>query len=558
MRGLLLALGLSAGLITCAIVFRPVLPIDETRYLSVAWEMKWRGDYVVSHMSGHTYSHKPPLLFWLINVVWAVFGELEIFARLVAPTAGLVCLYLVRLVARGFWPDDSKSQWLAPVLMSATFFWCIFLPMTMFDTLVTLSLLISTIGLQRACAGQSFRGWSIVGLGIGLGLLAKGPVIFLFVIPGSLAFAWLQREKVSADQQKKFVARWSLGTLVAILMGAAIVLSWAIPSALIGGSEYAHDLFFGQTAGRMVKSFAHKRPVYWYVPFLPLAALPWIAFRPTWSFWRVTKSDRIVKMLLAWIACTFTLFSLVSGKQLHYILPLVPLWTLVVARTISSQAESRQVSKLDVLPVAVCSFATMIVPILLDHVPGLTQQGLSGLVDSWISVAFGLLGLAVVAAPIRSMLQQIGLIACTAVMWSCFFLAGTTNYWQGCGLTGLAREVAKHDAPIIWFGDNQAQLNFLGRIRHIEQAADPAELAEKLASAAEAWIIYPAVKARRSDQSPEPGPREITPADQARAEEIADQLLKDSQQHKSELSFLFTRNRELYTEDYYLLRVTTR
>ena len=49
---------------------RPLLPVDETRYLSVAWEMWQRGDFLVPHLDGVPYSHKPPLLFWLVHGLW--------------------------------------------------------------------------------------------------------------------------------------------------------------------------------------------------------------------------------------------------------------------------------------------------------------------------------------------------------------------------------------------------------------------------------------------------------------------------------------------------------
>ena len=65
--------------------FRPVLPVDETRYLTVAWEMWLRGDFLVPYINGEPYSHKPPLLFWLIHLGWAVFGVNDWWPRLVAP-----------------------------------------------------------------------------------------------------------------------------------------------------------------------------------------------------------------------------------------------------------------------------------------------------------------------------------------------------------------------------------------------------------------------------------------------------------------------------------------
>ena len=50
-----------------SIWLRPLWPVDETRYASVAWEMWLRGDFLVPYINGEPYSHKPPLLFWLIH-----------------------------------------------------------------------------------------------------------------------------------------------------------------------------------------------------------------------------------------------------------------------------------------------------------------------------------------------------------------------------------------------------------------------------------------------------------------------------------------------------------
>ncbi|HHB76580.1 MAG TPA: glycosyltransferase, partial [Desulfobulbus sp.] len=50
-------------LVITALLCRPPLPIDETRYLSVAWEMWQNHQFLVPHINGLPYSHKPPLLF---------------------------------------------------------------------------------------------------------------------------------------------------------------------------------------------------------------------------------------------------------------------------------------------------------------------------------------------------------------------------------------------------------------------------------------------------------------------------------------------------------------
>ncbi len=49
--------------VASGIVFRPVLPVDETRYLAVAWEMWFRDDFIVPYLNGEPYHHKPPCFF---------------------------------------------------------------------------------------------------------------------------------------------------------------------------------------------------------------------------------------------------------------------------------------------------------------------------------------------------------------------------------------------------------------------------------------------------------------------------------------------------------------
>ena len=96
----LLWTGLWAVVMAAALFTRPLMPMDETRYLAVAWDMWMSGDFLVPRLNGETYSHKPPLLFWLINLGWGVFGVNEWSPRLVAPLFGLASLFLTQRLAR--------------------------------------------------------------------------------------------------------------------------------------------------------------------------------------------------------------------------------------------------------------------------------------------------------------------------------------------------------------------------------------------------------------------------------------------------------------------------
>ena len=87
--------------VALALTLRPVLAIDETRYLSVAWEMWLRHDWLVPYLNGSPYSDKPPLLFWGMLLGWRIFGVNQWWPRLLPPLLGLIsALLLVRLTRR--------------------------------------------------------------------------------------------------------------------------------------------------------------------------------------------------------------------------------------------------------------------------------------------------------------------------------------------------------------------------------------------------------------------------------------------------------------------------
>ncbi len=44
---------------------RSAIHLDEARYLTVSWEMYLGGDYIIPHLNGEIYTHKPPLFFWV-------------------------------------------------------------------------------------------------------------------------------------------------------------------------------------------------------------------------------------------------------------------------------------------------------------------------------------------------------------------------------------------------------------------------------------------------------------------------------------------------------------
>jgi len=312
---------------------RPLLPVDETRYLSVAWEMWSRGDFLVPYLNGEAYSHKPPLLFWLIQGLWAVFGVSALSARLLMLGLSLLALWLSALLARRLWPQQADiAGALTPWLLLGGLFWQNFFTLIQFDLLLVIAALVAWLGLLNV-PQKPLRGWVQVGVALGFGVLAKGPVIFLPVLPVALLAPWWL-----TGQSQRWLS-WYTGLAGAIVLAAVIALAWAIPAGIAGGDTYREAIFWGQSAGRVVDSFAHRSPWWTYLWLLPVMWLPWLIWPALWkAVWQLGKPvrwDRGVRFCLAVLVPALLLFSLVSGKQGKYLLPLFPVLAALLARALS-------------------------------------------------------------------------------------------------------------------------------------------------------------------------------------------------------------------------------
>lgn len=326
-------------LLLVALAFRPLMPIDETRYVGVAWEMWTRGDWLVPHLNGAPYADKPPLLFWVIKAGWTVLGVGELWPRLVTPLFGLASLGAAWVLARRLWPGERGVAQLVPWILLGSLLWTVFATVTMFDLINALFSVLGATGLVMAWRGQGRAGWALFAAAIGLGVLTKGPVILVYLLPVALLAPWWARPRPN------WLA-WYGGLVLALAAGAAMALAWAMPAASAGGEAYRDAIFWGQTAGRLADSFAHARPFWWYLAALPVLLFPWALWPPLWRGLRRAffaggtgeAADAGVRFCLAWAVPGLLILSLISGKQPHYLLPLFPPFALVAAFALVREA----------------------------------------------------------------------------------------------------------------------------------------------------------------------------------------------------------------------------
>jgi 4-amino-4-deoxy-L-arabinose transferase-like glycosyltransferase len=319
------------------------MPLYSTRTLAVAWEMWTQGHWLVPHINGQPYSEKAPLLFWLIQSGWFVFGVSDVWPRVLEVLIGGAQLVLVSLLARRLFPSRPWMAKAAPWLLLAFGYAFLFGLQIMYDVLLAVWTLAALLCLTPKLHRAEPR-WLLFGVCIGLGLLTKGPVMLLHV-----AFPWLLGPLWN-DWARQHRAHWYGAGVLAFLLGGAILLAWALPAGFSGGEAYRQKLFFTQTAGRVVDGLPqaqdlqnHARPLWWYLKWLPLLLFPFSGWPRAWVAVAGLRRplEPGLRFALCWLLPGFIVFSLISGKQLYYPLPEFGGVALLLAGAIAVLRERR-------------------------------------------------------------------------------------------------------------------------------------------------------------------------------------------------------------------------
>ncbi len=454
------------------------MPLYSTRTLGVAWEMWNSGHFLVPYANGAAYSHKVPLLFWLIHAGWWVGGVGDVWPRLLEVLVGLGVLLQAQRLARVMFRDSAMVGRLTPWLLAAFSYAFLFSLQIMYEMLLSLCVL----GALNALAGRDIErrplfGWFAIALAAGL--LSKGPVMLLHVafpyLLGPLWHPWARRSR----------ARWYVGGGLALLAGCAVLVAWAIPASLAGGEVYRNELFFMQTAGRVVDSFDHARPWWWYGSMLPALLLPWLLWPRAWQAALSASSQTRqpgLRLLACWLIPVLLAFSLVSGKQTYYLVPELAGVAILFAAGFAQLSRSRRPAPLASRPwpLALGLFAVAIALLMLPTWVADGRVDYPALVDismasRWFAAAAAMLGVLLLFTP-RNDVGALRHISAISIASACFaYLLFAHTFWVQFDLRPAAERIAalqKEGVAVAHFHAYENQFHYLGRL---QQALDVVE-----------------------------------------------------------------------------------
>lgn len=440
------------------------MPLYSTRTLAVAWEMWNENQFLVPHINGHPYSHKVPLLFWLIHAGWAVSGVNDVWPRLLQVFIGAGWLLAAAALARRVFSLRPSIARLVPWFLIALAYSFLFGLQIMYEMLLALTVALALLALSGRPR------WIWFALALGAGLMTKGPVMLLHVGFPFLLGPWWS-EHARADRKG-----WYLRGGLAFAGGVAILLAWALPAGVAGGEAYRNELFFMQTAGRVVDSFDHARPLWWYLPMLGVLLFPWIGWPRLWravaTFVRPIGDGE--RFLISWLLPVFAGFCLVSGKQVYYLLPLLPGMAMALSCALARQevrgGGTGRVWGAWPLALAVFGFAFLlaVLPVWLA-VGELHSHWLhdAARLSPWFAVGFAALGLLLLLpGDGERELQRIAgtSLLGVALAHALFAHALFHNFDLGPAAALLGRAQAEQ-RPIANVGQYEGQFHYLARLR---------------------------------------------------------------------------------------------
>ena len=160
---------------------------DEGRYAEIPREMLQRGEWVVPLLQGEPYLDKPPLFYWLVMLSYQMLGVADWTARLVPALAVHGCILLVYLFGRRS-VGERAALWGALTLMLAPAFIGLG-RLLLLDGVLAFFVTLSLLSAREAVRGPDMRRnwWLLAALACGLGVLTKGPVAVVLVLPPVVA-----------------------------------------------------------------------------------------------------------------------------------------------------------------------------------------------------------------------------------------------------------------------------------------------------------------------------------------------------------------------------------
>lgn len=350
----------------------PLIDETEGRYALISSLMVKTGNWVVPRMAFDTpFWGKPPLAFWIGAAIFKVFGIGEFTARLGSFLPSVVAVLLVVMVGRRLY-NLSVGLVAGAILASAALFH-VLAGFVMTDPCLTATITLTMVSLPMAATSHDrrrelFWGYAFFA-GLGLSLLAKGPVAIVFAVLALGGWAAIVRP-------------WKILRALPWISGLALTLAISVPWHILAERQtpgFLHYYFVDEHWKRFLvpgwKSLygkAHQQPMGFVWVGLIAGGLPWFVLLAVaaWKGRRDWKNKCRESPWSAYFACwmlaPFIIFTPSPNAILTYALPAIPAMAILTALLLAKPArDGSGTREVCCLPPGVFRLLALFVPVVL-------------------------------------------------------------------------------------------------------------------------------------------------------------------------------------------------
>ncbi|UMB60959.1 glycosyltransferase family 39 protein [Lutibacter sp. A80] len=300
----------------------PLMDKTEARYAEIARIMAETNNWTTLQIDyGVPFWAKPPLSTWLSAISFNIFGVNEFAARF--PYL-LLNIFVILLI--GKYAKRNGLNFFIPALILLTIpEFILHTGVVSTDTALAFCVTLVMVSFWESIHNKKQFLWKyLFFIGLGLGLLAKGPIIIILTAPP--IFIWMLIFKKFKTVWGSFP--WILGTLITSII--AIPWYYLAEQKTPGFIDY---FIVGEHFKRFLSSdwkgdkygFPKSQPIGMIWVFLFLFAIPWIQVL-TVKLWKNKTQlfkDKWLTFLLLWLLWT-PLFFTISKSLIHpYIMPIM-------------------------------------------------------------------------------------------------------------------------------------------------------------------------------------------------------------------------------------------
>lgn len=340
--------------------FGLIAPItsDAGKYAAISRQIYEVGDWINLKIHFEPYLQKPPLIFWITTPFYFIFGSTGFAFKLPVILYSGIAVYATYRFTKLFY--SNKTAKIAALMLATSEFYFLFHNDIHTDSLLTANVIFSVWQLAEYVKSKKLINMLLAGLGIGLGLISKGPIGVFIPVTAALSHL-IYKKQIKLIFNYKVV----LGAFIGILVLAA---------GLTGifnqfGWEGLKFFFWDNNAGRIsgkIKGGNIDYLFYFHTTlyiFLPWAVLFFIGL--FMEFKNLFKTKTTELFTLGGIFFYWIIISIARAKAPHYFMVLSPFMSLLSAKWLLYFFENSSSTKMQKSIIVIQRFVCILLWIIL-------------------------------------------------------------------------------------------------------------------------------------------------------------------------------------------------